>query len=85
MDEHGGRGDGRGDARRGREEDDEGRFEAAQTPATFPPTDSDGDKEIAQRYQSTLEQLRDTVFQFRQRLHEYENACSDHARRQMTS
>jgi len=60
-------------------------FEAAQIHATFPPTDSDGDKEIAQRYQSTLEQLRDTVFQFRQRLREYENACSDHARRQMTS
>lgn len=58
-------------------------FEAAQIHATFPPVDNDRDREIAQRYFSKLEQLQDAVFQFRQRLREYENACSEHHRRQM--
>jgi hypothetical protein len=58
-------------------------LEAAQMHATFPPVDNDQDREIAQRYFSKLEQLQDAVFQFRQRLREYENACSEHHRRQM--
>lgn len=57
-------------------------FEAAQIHATFPPVDSDRDREIAQRYFSKLEELQDAVFQFRQRLREYETACSEYHRRQ---
>lgn len=59
-------------------------FEAAQIQATFPPVNNDRDRKIAQRYVSKLEQLKDAVFQFRQRLREYENACSDFHRQKMS-
>lgn len=59
-------------------------FEQAQMHATFPPVDSDRDRELAQRYFSKLEELQDAAFQFRQRLREYEAACSDFHRRKGT-
>jgi vacuolar-type H+-ATPase subunit E/Vma4 len=57
-------------------------FEAAQIYATFPPTNSEKDRKIAQAYSEVLEELNATVYRFRQRLREYENACSDYHRRQ---
>ncbi len=59
-------------------------FEAAQINATFPPTNSERDRKIAQRYSSMLEELNAAVFRFRQRLREYETACSEHHRKQVT-
>jgi hypothetical protein len=57
-------------------------FEAAQMHASLPPVDRDRDRKIAQRYAMKLDKLEKAVSQFRHRLREYEEACSEYHYRQ---